>query len=79
MAKFFKKFKTPFLAHLCPLCPFLGKNRIFLKIMFLPIFLILTKYHCATFQKYPKEQIPSTTGSRRIHQWTSMSLWDPSD
>ena len=55
MAKFFKKFKTPFLAHLCPLCPFLGKNRIFLKITILPIFLILTKYHCATFQKYPKE------------------------
>ena len=43
--KIFQKMqKTPF-------CPFFEQNRIFFKILFLPVFLILVKHYCARFSK----------------------------
>ena len=50
--KFFQKMqKTLLLAYFGPILPIFAQNRIFLEILFLPVFLILTKYHCAKFKK----------------------------
>ena len=52
MEKKIKKIqKTLFLTNFGSFYPFLGKTEFFFKILFKPAFLILTKYHCAKFQK----------------------------
>ena len=43
--------KTPFAVHYGPILPILGQNSVFFKILFLQVFLILNKYHCARCKK----------------------------
>ena len=43
--------KTLYLVHFGSIFPVFEQNWILIKILFVSVFLILTKYHCAKFQK----------------------------